>query len=246
MTLQMAEDTEHGMPEFVTKSRARIRQAIDFLVTNRRSIKVKIEWEPTLFDSTIVKADHGNPLLKTGGGGRVFIQWLSPPRGNNIIDSVSPVEVRFSLGKYKLAFTSNYITKNLEPHNLGLIITYPEALVLADRRRSDRHEVDSTSAPFFAEARIKVRAGLSKKKAYDLKVFDISESGVGILVGKELFNWLERIGIGDRLREVELYAPWTIVRMGGTVRHKSRIREGEYSGHRLLGIELDEKLEHYA
>jgi len=67
-----------------------------------------------------------------------------------------------------------------------------------------------------------------------------------MLVGKELFNWLERIGIGDRLKEVELYAPWTIVRVDGTVRHKSKMHEGEYSGYHLLGIELDEKLEHYA
>jgi len=29
------------------------------------------------------------------------------------------------------------------------------------------------------------------------------------------------------------------------VRHKSKMREGEYSGYHLLGIELDEKLEHY-
>jgi hypothetical protein len=32
----------------------------------------------------------------------------------------------------------------------------------------------------------------------------------------------------------------------GTVRHKSPMRTGEYSGHHLLGIELDEKLENYA
>jgi hypothetical protein len=246
MKLYVPECTEQGMPDFITKSKARIRQAIDYLAVQRRPITVKMEWEPTLFDSMIVKADHGDPLSKTGAGGRVFIQWLSPPRGNNLIQSVSPVQVRFSLGKYKLAFTSHYITKSLESPYLGHIIKYPEALVLADRRRSDRHEVDSNVAPFFAEARIKVRAGQSKKKAYDLKVFDVSESGVGILVGKELFNWLERIGIGDRLKEVELCAPWTIVRVDGTVRHKSKMHEGEYSGYHLLGIELDEKLEHYA
>jgi hypothetical protein len=246
MILHVTEGTEHGMPEFVTKSRARTRQAIDFLVTNRRPITVKIEWEPALFDSMIVKADHGNPLLKTGADGRVFIQWLSPARGNNIIDSISPVQVRFPLGKYKLAFTAYCITKNLEPHNLGLIITYPEALVIADRRRSDRHEADRTEAPLLSKAKIKMRTGRSQEKSYDLKVVDFSENGVGMLVGKELFNWFERIGIGDRLKEVELYAPWAMVRVGGTVRHKSRIREGEYSGYQLLGIELDEKLEHYA
>ena len=234
------------MPDFITKNVDRIKQAMDFLAVNRRPITVKIAEERTLFDSMIVKVDHGDSVSKIRTAGRVFIQWLSPSKGNNLIQSARTVQVRFSLGKYKLAFTSHYITKSLESPYLGHIITYPEALVLADRRRSDRHEVDSNVAPFFAEARIKVRAGRSKKKAYDLKVFDVSESGVGILVGKELFNWLERIGIGDRLKEVELYAPWTIVRVDGTVRHKYKMHEGEYSGYHLLGIELDEKLEHYA
>ena len=234
------------MAEFSTKSKARIREAIDFLVVSRRPITVKIEWQRTLFDSMIVKADHGDPLSKTGVDGRVLIQWLSPPRGNNLIQCMSPVQVRFSLGKYKLAFTSYYITKSLESPHLGHIISYPEDLVLADRRRSDRHEVDSSVATLFAGAKIKVRAGRSQKKGYDLKVFDVSENGVGILVGEELFDWLRRTRIGDRLKQVELYAPWTIVRVNGTVRHKSKMHEGEYSGYHLLGVELDEKLEHYA
>ena len=234
------------MPEFITKSKARIKQAIHYLVVNRRPITVKIEYERTLFDSIIVKADHGDPLSKTGVGGRVFIQWLSPPRGNSLIQCVSPVQVRFSVGKYKLAFTSYYITKSLESSHLGHIISYPEGLVLADRRRSDRHEVGSNAAPFFGKAKIRMRAGRSQEKVYDLEVFDVSEDGVGILVGKELSNWLERIGIGDRLKEVELYAPWTIVRVDGTVKHKSWMQKGKYSGYHLVGIELDEKLENFA
>jgi hypothetical protein len=242
----MTEGTEQGMPEFITKSKMRIKQAIDYLAVHRMPITVKIEWEPTLFDSMIVKVDHGGPLSKTGAVGRVFIQWLSPPRGNDLIQSVSPVEVRFSVGRYKFAFTSYYITKSLESPPLGHILSYPEALVLADRRRSDRHVVGSSTAPLFGKARIRMRVGRSQGKAYDLKIFDVSENGVGVLVGKELFNWLERIGIGDRLEEVELYAPWTIVSVDGTVRHKSRMPKGEYTGCYLLGIELEEKLEHYA
>jgi len=50
------------MPNFITKSKARIRQAIDYLAVHRRPITVKMEWEPKLFDAMIVKADHGDPL----------------------------------------------------------------------------------------------------------------------------------------------------------------------------------------
>ncbi len=234
------------MPNVVTKNEERIKQTIDFLAANRRTITVKIEEEQPLFDSMILKVDRGDPVSKAGTAGRVFIEWLSPLKGNDLIQSARTVQVRFSLGKFNLAFTSYYVTKSIESPYLGHIITYPEALVIADRRKHDRHEVDSKTAPLFAKAKIRMREGRSQEKVYDFGVFDVSENGVGVLVGKELFNWLERIEIGDRLQEVELYAPWTIVRVDGTVRHKSKMRRGKYSSCQLLGIELDEKLESYA
>jgi hypothetical protein len=234
------------MPNFITKNEETIKQTIDFLAVNRRPITVKIEEEQPLFDSMILKVDRGDPVSKAGTAGRVYIEWLSPFKGNDLIQSARTVQVRFSLGKYKLAFTSYYVTKSIESPYLGHIITYPEALVIADRRKHDRHEVDSKTAPLFAKAKIRTREGRSQEKVYDFGVFDVSENGVGVLVGKEHFNWLERIEIGDRLQGVELYAPWTIVRVDGTVRHKSKMRRGKYCSCQLLGIELDEKLESYA
>lgn len=242
----MIESREQNMPDFITKNRERIKQAIDLLAVNRRPITVKIEGEQTLFDSMIVKADHGDPVSKTGTPGRVFIQWLSPPKGNQFIQSARTVHVRFSLGKYNLAFTSHYVTRSLDAPCLGHILTYPQALVIADRRKYDRNKIGGKTAPPFAEAKIRMSKGQSQENVYDLEVFDVSEKGVGILVGKELFSWLEEIGIGDRLMGVELSAPWTIVRVDGTVRHKSKLHRGKYGGYQLLGIELDEKLEQYA
>ena len=102
------------MPDFVTKNKARIRETIDFLAANRKPIAVKIEGENGLFDSKIVKADHGHPILEPGTVGRVFIQWLSPREGNDLIQSVNPHQVRFSFGKYRIAFTSYYVTKSVE------------------------------------------------------------------------------------------------------------------------------------
>ena len=234
------------MPDFITKNRERIKQAIDLLAVNRRPITVKIEGEQTLFDSMVVKADYGDPVSKAGTPGRVFIHWLSPPSGNHLIQSARTVQVRFALGKYNFAFTSYYVTKSLEAPYLGHMITYPQALAIADRRKHDRSKVDSKTGPLFAKAKIRMREGQSQENVYDLGVFDVSENGVGILVGQELFNWLEQIGIGDRLKGVELSAPWTIVRVDGTVRHKSKLPRGKYGGYQLLGIELDEKLDQYA
>jgi hypothetical protein len=90
-----------------------------------------------------------------------------------------------------------------------------------------------------------MKEGRSQVNIRDLGVFDVSENGVGILVGKKLFNWLARLEIGARLNGVELSAPCAIVKAEGVVRHKSKLHTGKYSGYHLVGIELDEKLEHY-
>lgn len=234
------------MPNLITKNSERIKQTIDFLALNRRPIIVSLEEEERLFDSLILKADHGESVSKPGAPGRIYIQWLSPADGNNLIQSAKTVEVRFQLGRNNLAFTSHYVTRSLESPHLGHIITYPQSLIILDRRRHDRHEVDSKAAPLFAKAKIRMKEGRSQENVYDLGVFDVSESGVGLLVDREVFKWLGRIGVGDRLKEIELSAPWTLVRVDGTVRHKSQMRRGKYIGYHLLGIELDEKLEHYA
>jgi hypothetical protein len=124
------------------------------------------------------------------------------------------------------------------------MITYPEGLAIVDRRRNKRNAIGTEQPPLFVHAKVAMRKSGSRKESYELRVFDVSEKGVGLLVGQELSGLLERIEIGDRL-ELELYAPWTMVKVDGTVRHMSRMREGEYSSYHLLGIELAEKLEHY-
>jgi hypothetical protein len=226
-----------------TKSKKKIRKAIEFLNINQRPITVQIEGEKTLFASKIVKVDVGD-LISSDTNERLVIEWLSPQKGKDLIQSRNPIRVRFSLGKSECEFMSYYITESVEYPYLGHMITCPEALVIVERRGNNRNAIGAEPPPLFVHAKVAMRRSGSQKESYDLRVFDISEKGVGILVGQELPGLLERIGIGDRL-ELELYAPWTMVRVEGTVRHKSVMCEGEHSGDHLLGIELDEKLEYY-
>jgi len=153
--------------------------------------------------------------------------------------------VRFSLGESECEFTSYYVTESAEPPYFGHMITYPGALIIVDRRMDKRNAIGTEREPLFVHANLTMRISGTQEKSYDLKVFDVSEKGVGLLVSEEQSHLLERTGIGDKLKGVELYAIWTMIRVDGTVRHKSKVREGEYSGYHILGIELDEKLEHY-
>jgi c-di-GMP-binding flagellar brake protein YcgR len=181
-----------------TKNKKRIRDAIEFLHINQRPITVQIEGEETFFASKIVKVEHGK-AISNGINERLVIDWLSPQKGKDLIQSRSPIRIRFSLGKSEWEFTSYYVTESTESQHLGHMITYPEALVVIDRRKNRRNAIGSEQSPLFVHAKLTIMRGGPQEESYELRVFDISEKGVGILIGPELSELQERIGIGDRL-----------------------------------------------
>ena len=69
--LHPIESTELAMRHLTTRSKRVIRQAIDFLIGHRRPITIALKAGDveTLFDSVIVKAEHGDPFLAPGVGG---------------------------------------------------------------------------------------------------------------------------------------------------------------------------------
>jgi hypothetical protein len=74
-------------------------------------------------------------------------------------------------------------------------------------------------------------------KVYDLKVMDYSRNGLGIVVTQKKSELLQLIDEGDKLKDITFCAPWTMIKIDGTVRHKSKIEEGKYKDCYLLGIE---------
>lgn len=233
------------MPSLTTKNRRRIREAIDFLNSKRRPVAIRIEGAAPRFSSKIIKADHGDLFARAGIGGNLLIDMLSPEEGNELIQSPKAIKVIFSIGKSDCEFLSRYIKKSEVSPYYGHIITYPEAITILDRRKGDRYEVDLAKVPLFVSAKVTIKTGSSKEQSYDLKVFDISESGVGVLVQEESGPLLEALALGRRPEEIELLASWTTIKVNGTVKHRSRVQEGKFAGRYLVGIQLDEKLEHY-
>jgi hypothetical protein len=236
------------MATLTNKNRRKIRDAVDFLNRNRRPVTIVVEGDETRFTSKIIKAEHGGETFpRPDGLGRyLLVEMLSPQEGNELIQSSRVIRLGFSLGKSDCEFSSRYIKKSVVSPYYGHIITYPECINIMDRRRHSRYEVDTSKAPLFVNARLTVRTGALPNRSYDLKVFDLSENGVGVLLGEDMQGLLREIDFGCRLEEVELLAPWTTVKLAGTVRHKSRVHEGKYGGCCVLGIQLDENLERCA
>lgn len=233
------------MPNLVTKNRRRIREAVEFLSGKNRSVTLRLEGDSAIFSSGIIKADHGDLLAGAGSGGNLLVEMLSPETGNGLIGFCKSIKVSFSLGKSDYEFISHYIRKSLVSPYYGHLITYPESITIMERRRGDRHEIDTSQAPLFVNALITVKSASSLERTYNLKVFDISENGVGLLVERETEAMLEEVDVGKRLEEMELLASWTTIKVSGTVKRKSKIKDGKYADLILLGIRLDEKLEHY-
>lgn len=233
------------MPSLVTRNRRRIRDAMDFLSAHHRPISITIEGEASRFSSRVIKAEHGEVPSRVGTGRSLLIEMLCPENGNGLIQSSGAVTVSFSFGKSDCEFTSSYIKKSVLSPYYGHLITYPESMTVLERRRNDRYEIGTAMAPLFASAMLTLRTGQYRQKSYDLKVFDISECGVGVLVERGMEELLAEIDPGIRLEHVELLASWTTIKVSGTVKHKSKIKDGKYVDLHLLGIQLDEKLEHY-
>jgi hypothetical protein len=49
--------------------------------------------------------------------------------------------------------------------------------------------------------------------------------------------------VGDILQNMAFFAEWAMVKVDGTIRHKSVINEGKYKGCFMVGIESPEILE---
>jgi len=79
-----------------------------------------------------------------------------------------------------------------------------------------------------------------RERAYDIDIMDYSQHGLGLVITHKDFDLLQRIHKGDRLTDILLFAKSALIKVNGTVRHITRIKEGKYDGCYLMGIESPE------
>ena len=231
------------MGEIRTRNKKRIREAIESLFYGDGAVEVEFEGEAAPFTSKIIKVEHGDTALKSGKRETLILGGFSPEKGDALIQSARPMEVRFALGEVKYHFTSHFVAKSLESPYFGYIITYPEELMNPERRTDSRYEIGSEESPPFVNARFTLRESRGPHRKYDLKVYDISKNGVGIVVWREQYDLLDKMSLGKKLEEMSLFGTWTEAKVSGLVKHTSMINEGKYRGHYRMGIKLDESLE---
>jgi hypothetical protein len=105
---------------------------------------------------------------------------------------------------------------------------------LKEKRKGKRF-CYTESEKVFVELRMCESQGASG--VFDLTVNDCSETGLGIIVTEKEMDMLDALAEGRSLLDITFFSSWKVFRINGTVRHKTRISEGNHSGSYLLGIE---------
>ena len=228
------------MPPHIAETRQNLRKLIDFLISRKREITVQIEGNRTLYTSRIITADYGDILSKMSEESTLIIEMLVPHSGNGLLKMSPKITVQFLLGEKTCQFDSRYLGASTDYPYIGQIVTFPESVKLADRRSYDR---DSGKIPAFLYGILVLRKGTEYSATYELEIINRSAYGIGMLVTKNDFGLLEILKEGDKLQDLELYAPTAVVKVTGSVRHKTKLHEPKYEGSYVLGIKLDETLE---
>ena len=117
-----------------------------------------------------------------------------------------------------------------------------DSIEIREKRKGDRVRYEIPDF-VYAEFSLRRKKDPKKDKSYVLKVMDWSRNGLGMVVTPKDFDLLYQVKVGDILQNMAFFAEWAMVKVDGTIRHKSVINEGKYKGCFMVGIESPEILE---
>lgn len=225
-------EVESKMTWHKLNNKQEISKIIKRLVGSKNEIDVRMKGAKRIFKSRLLLLMQDNGSSGNGRHPRLIIEKLTPKEGNFLIQSVQKVVMESSINGHACRYDVKYMgTCNSDPF-FGFFVSFPENFKVAERRREERyvHEM-----PELVSARFRLESG----RPYDLYVNDHSGHGLGLLVTKKDFDLLKQINIGDKLRDMVIFAKSALIRGDGIVRHKTRIVKGRFEGCFILGIESD-------
>jgi c-di-GMP-binding flagellar brake protein YcgR len=227
------------MTLYTSRDRQTIKETVEFLITQGQEITAQAQGQVRTYASMIIKANCGGVHSKYGNRPHLVLGRLTPEDGNTSIKPGSQLLLKFSLSNSSCKFKAEYLGPRIDEPESELVVSFPESIELPERRRRNRN---SDEIPEFVSVELRPKEGSQKKRKYELAVLDYSTQGVGILVSEKDSELFEAVQEGDRLEDITLHAPQSLVKVDGTVRHKSKKPGEEAEGCYVLGIQFDEKL----
>ena len=229
------------MTMFIAKNRQTIWKVIDHLISRRQLITVRTEGYESSYTSRIIKASYMAEHSKHGNGPHLILGGLAPKDGYAIVRPGRYLTLKFMARDVLCEFRTQCLTSPRNGTDPKITVSFPESMVLPERRKGRR---GSSEMPELISAVLTPKKGFETEKNYDLPIVDYSTNGVGIFVSEEDSDLIEGAQKGDRLENITLFSLEAMIKVDGTVRHKSkrkrRGRQGVDSF--ILGIEFDETL----
>lgn len=119
---------ETVVPSYVCDNKEKLRDLIEFLISQERAITVQIEGNKTSYTSKIIKAVYRGTPSKDGKGDELIIEKLIPNTGNAFFKFSRRIVIRFLLRNQSCRFESKYLGESAKYPNVGLVVSFPESV----------------------------------------------------------------------------------------------------------------------
>jgi hypothetical protein len=218
---------EKAMEFFTVKERDKILSLIIHLISDGLEIAVEIHEVDEKFSTKVmaINEEEGSEVT------RLIVEKLYPKEGNSLIQALPELVFSSEVKGRSCVFATRYVGIHTEHPHYGLLVEFPATVRVEDKRKEER-----LSSGF--EKLLSVEFTLEgDEKLYQLKVINIGSSGIGFIVEKENFDLFEKVNVGDQIRDIRFFLPIATLTLDAVVKHMTLIKEGEFEGKYLVGIE---------
>ncbi len=219
------------------RDKQKIITVIRHTIRAKKEIKVLIADEEKGFTSRIIKINLDDLASSITPCSAIIIDKLHPDTGNSLIQSESRVILRFSISDKKCRCSVDYLGISSDAPYFGFFLKLPEAIEIEDKRIEERISFGISD---FVSAEFTLGKNSKKEKQYELNVMDCSRHGLGLIITQKDFDLLKRLNIGDKIEKIMFFAPRSMIKVNGNVRHVTKIESGEYKGCYQMGIQSDD------
>lgn len=218
--------------KFLTiKEKDKIIKIVKYLISEGAEVEVEIQGTDKSFATRAIAIKE---FLETD---RLIVEKLHPEEGNSLIQSAPEVVFSFDVKGRPATFATKYVGIHTEHPHYGIITEFPTTLRLQEKRRAQRISNDLSKL-------LSVELTLEgDDKQYQLRVVNIGSSGIGFIVEKRDFDLFKKINVGDQIQDVTFFLPIATMTIDATVKHMTLVKEGEFRGCYLVGIESNSLIE---
>ena len=212
---------------FTIKEKKSILDIIHYLISEKVKIEVDLKESDEQFITTFLK------IHKDRGLGCLIIEKLYPEVGNSLIQSFPDVVFSFTIRGRKGVFQAIYQGINTEYPEFGLIVDFPQSIQIEDRRKERR--VENNFRRFLSAELILEGERVTRQ----LQVINLGSHGIGLIVGRKNLDLLDKVNVGDVIKNLTFFLAVATLTIDGEVIHKTPIDHGRLKGSYILGIKSD-------